>query len=487
MMNRLELEHQKSAQVQGRSQHILQLTRSTSDSSLEDRKDDSCLTDDSNNHDDETTPKMTNSKHGMAMKTWNGDIESVYQGPSKNKSNQAATTLTQIADQNETESKNNRNSNEQQNLLANIGSEENNIERTADQEASSTPEDQPSNCFSTLQTRTTDNRFVSFCKYRFVTVLLLVSTILMGSYNLKSDGNVHISFGNATGPLLSQQGTSHQDPPANDPLMTILWKHTLLLADEMAVGLWQPPLNNILLEGLSPQYQAYLFLHRTYGTELPPTQVLLQEYALATLYYATNGPEWTESSHWLNATSSICSWFTKEPACNQHGRLVSLNLNENGLVGSIPPELGMLQDLQYLQLSLNHLTGTLPAALAKLLQLKQFDVSFNQLMSTLPNSYGTWIDLVELRVDHNKFSGTFPSSYSSLTKVQRLHLEFNNFQGPIETKFCDFAYGKCQNLGQNFEFVSDCNDDSGATATAMDCKCCTCCPVERGLCEPNCK
>jgi hypothetical protein len=67
-----------------------------------------------------------------------------------------------------------------------------------------------------------------------------------------------------------------------------------MLEDETALGLWQPPLASTLLQGLSAQYQAYLWLDRRYGTELPATQVLLQEYALATLFYATmvlSGPK----------------------------------------------------------------------------------------------------------------------------------------------------------------------------------------------------
>jgi hypothetical protein len=482
MMNRLELERQKSSEVQDHSQHILQLTRSRSDSSLE--------TLHSHEKNDSTT-FTTESKNARGMKILLcKDIESdLNQEPLK--SGQATSKDNDILSNNQDSfafrspsplrlHDNETNGNEES--LENTGDNETTSECTVDDQEASTR----GNFFHTLSPRTSNRgKTVALCKYRLLSFLLFVATALSGFSHLytsklrtASRNDPAATFANASSPL-------NRPAPSNDPLMTLLWEHTTMLDDETAVGLWQPPLDSILLQGLSPQYQAYLCLDRRYGTELPATQVLLQEYALATLFYATNGPEWTENSHWFDVNNSVCSWFTTEPSCNQQGRLVSLNLNDNGLMGSIPPELGLLQDVQFIRFSKNHLTGSLPSSLSKLVHLKHFDVSFNLLTSTLPTSYGSWVDLKELRIAHNKFSGTFPSDfYSSWALLQRLHMEFNNVQGSIGTEFCDLAYAQCQSLGQEFEFWSDC-DAAGDASAVVDCKCCTCCPMERGLCAPN--
>eukprot|EP00980_Cylindrotheca_fusiformis_P030874 scaffold25553_cov127-Cylindrotheca_fusiformis.AAC.1 len=432
-MNRLELEHQKSSQVQGKSHQILQLTRSTSDTSFDEES-----TKVEQPFCDGTATPTKNSKPVVPYKGGGGlSRNEVYKNHGKasfqspqpgsfadviNNEEDPHAPAVDVVDEGEEEVQDRER----------LEPYHTPHRESKDREASSSS----SSCNTGSSPCTTETGKCcskgECCRpnrcgieYWLVSLMLFVFTPLMSVYRM-NNSKVTITFSNDTSVPLHQH-----EPPLNDPLMTILWENTLLLEDETASGLSQPPWDTVLYQDLSPQYQAYLLLDRNYGLELPPTQVLLQEYALATLYYSTNGPEWSQNSNWLatsSSNSSVCTWFTIQPSCNRHGRLISLNLDENGLVGRMPPELGMLQDLQEIHLSKNHLTGSLPSSLAKLVRLKTFDISFNLLTSTLPSSYGSWTALEQLKVDHNKLSGTFPSNdYSSWSGIRRLNMEVNHF------------------------------------------------------------
>ena len=131
----------------------------------------------------------------------------------------------------------------------------------------------------------------------------------------------------------------------------------------------------------SPQHYALTWLLQ----DLPHHQVLkpasgqdqefiLTRYAMATLYYATNGANWTQNDRWLSA-DAICSWYgvlTNTACSNTTQRLrrtleqtqvavIHLDLSANRLEGSLPDELVFLTSLQNLNLSTNQLEGALPS------------------------------------------------------------------------------------------------------------------------------
>jgi len=123
---------------------------------------------------------------------------------------------------------------------------------------------------------------------------------------------------------------------------------------------------------------------------------LLQRYALATLYYATNpSSNWKTTSSWLTDTSE-CNWYstseiapavcTTTTILNSDGSSVyeivyrHLDLRDNGLKGKIPDEISLLTDLKTIRLSKNDLTGSIPSRLATLSRLEYLDLSSNQLV-----------------------------------------------------------------------------------------------------------
>ena len=67
--------------------------------------------------------------------------------------------------------------------------------------------------------------------------------------------------------------------------------------------------------------------------------------ALAALYHATEGDNWINNYNWLS-DAPLDSWFGV--TTDGDGRVIEIDLRENGLNGTIPPELGDLAELKTL-------------------------------------------------------------------------------------------------------------------------------------------
>ena len=66
----------------------------------------------------------------------------------------------------------------------------------------------------------------------------------------------------------------------------------------------------------------------------------------------------------------------------------SLDLYDNDLTGSIPPEIGNLTNLTVLNLSYNQLTGSIPPEIWNLTNLTYLILGNNQLTGSIPTEIG---------------------------------------------------------------------------------------------------
>jgi Leucine-rich repeat (LRR) protein len=161
---------------------------------------------------------------------------------------------------------------------------------------------------------------------------------------------------------------------------------------------------------------------------------ILQRYALATLYFSTQGDEWIQNNGWLSDDDE-CSWFfTSRKPCNEEGMLVSLSLSSNNLAGEIPEETAIvLSSLTTCDLQKNRLSGTFPRALLNCINLQQLDLASNWFDPQFP----TWIThLTNLRVlnlDMNLLTGSLPTSISRMTNLEVFSLAGNHLTGAIPT------------------------------------------------------
>lgn len=95
----------------------------------------------------------------------------------------------------------------------------------------------------------------------------------------------------------------------------------------------------------TPQNQAYNWLLEDPNLSLYSNQTKIQRYALATMYYSTNGDNWTNNAGWLGHGNE-CDWYsTLDGASCSNGSMMYLHERSNNLAGTIPEEIGILSNL----------------------------------------------------------------------------------------------------------------------------------------------
>jgi serine/threonine protein kinase len=119
------------------------------------------------------------------------------------------------------------------------------------------------------------------------------------------------------------------------------------------------------------------------------------------------------------------------PEIGQLKNLIFLDLAYNDLSGSIPSEIGNASALQLLTLHANQLTGTLPVSLGNLARLQTLDVSDNSLEGPLPQELGNLGAVLQLSLSENEFIGTLPPSLGNCQKLELLNVSRNNLNGSI--------------------------------------------------------
>jgi leucine-rich repeat protein SHOC2 len=106
----------------------------------------------------------------------------------------------------------------------------------------------------------------------------------------------------------------------------------------------------------------------------------------------------------------------------ENGRVVNLSLEEFGLTGAVPAEIGRLSALMTLDLNYNQLTS-LPAEIGQLTALRVLDLRYNQLTS-LPAEIGQLTALRELLLGDNQLTSV-PAEIGQLTSLEHLYLGGN--------------------------------------------------------------
>ena len=158
--------------------------------------------------------------------------------------------------------------------------------------------------------------------------------------------------------------------------------------------------------------------------------------ALITFYNSTGGNQWTSNNGWLGAVGTECSWFGI--TCIEDDVTV-IELENNGLTGSIPSELGQLSQLLALELDFNQLTGSIPSELAQLSQLQDLDIDNNQLTGSIPHELGQLSQLKWLYLDNNQLTGKIPSELGQLSQLQELKLYSNQLTGAIPSELAQLS------------------------------------------------
>ncbi|KAM1242525.1 hypothetical protein ACFX2G_034869 [Malus domestica] len=132
-----------------------------------------------------------------------------------------------------------------------------------------------------------------------------------------------------------------------------------------------------------------------------------------------------------------------------HQTLTYLEMENNSLIGSIPPELGDYQNLALLNLAQNHLSGALPVELGSLSHLQVLKLQFNNLSGGIPFQITQLPKLSILNISWNSLSGSIPPSVSNMQNLTNMNLQGNKLSGSIPASIASMDSLMELQLGEN--------------------------------------
>uniref|UniRef100_A0A803MD92 non-specific serine/threonine protein kinase n=2 Tax=Chenopodium quinoa TaxID=63459 RepID=A0A803MD92_CHEQI len=129
--------------------------------------------------------------------------------------------------------------------------------------------------------------------------------------------------------------------------------------------------------------------------------------------------------------------------------LIALYFANNSLTGGIPLQLFNLPALStMIDFSENHLTGSLPEEVGKLNNLQSILLNGNMLSGQIPSSISRCVVLEYLYLGKNNFGGSIPDALRSLKGLLEIDLSYNNLTGQIPPFLADLQL-RLLNLSHN--------------------------------------
>ncbi|KAL0392519.1 UNVERIFIED_CONTAM: hypothetical protein Sradi_2474700 [Sesamum radiatum] len=132
----------------------------------------------------------------------------------------------------------------------------------------------------------------------------------------------------------------------------------------------------------------------------------------------------TPGTHFLGILCSI-------PDNNSSSRITAINLEEDGLEGSLPPGLGNLTELTLLNLRRNKFHGQIPDSIIRMTKITRLLLSENLLSGGIPHGFRGLKRLEVIDLSHNRLSGSIPAGLSNIRSLIHLRLSNNKFSGRI--------------------------------------------------------
>ena len=145
----------------------------------------------------------------------------------------------------------------------------------------------------------------------------------------------------------------------------------------------------------------------------------------------------TATLNW-SASASISQWDGITVG-GMPRRVIRLQLSRNQLTGEIPPELGGLSNLTWLDLGDNQLKGEIPPELGGLSNLTGLHLSGNGLTGGIPPELGGLSNLTGLSLNNNQLTGEIPPELGGLSNLTDLGLNDNGLTGEIPPELGDLS------------------------------------------------
>lgn len=192
------------------------------------------------------------------------------------------------------------------------------------------------------------------------------------------------------------------------------------------------------------QAKAYEWLVEDINLILPDSlsdDRLMQRFAMATFYHATEGPFWSRSDDWLNHSLHECQWYSLGSFDEYIDGIIFIDVKHNSTCEVDPedvlPNMKLQDDgiLQHIWLPYNNVGGTFPQELFGLLtNLRSINLDGGHVSGTLPAEVSKLTNLEALSLQANKLESTIPSTISSLTKLSTFTTAYNDLHGSVPTE-----------------------------------------------------
>ena len=169
-------------------------------------------------------------------------------------------------------------------------------------------------------------------------------------------------------------------------------------------------LKAIELDPVGPQARALSWLSLNANVSNFPDEKLVQRFALAALFYATDGPtSWETTTGWLSDADECTWWYLSStnpgspPPCHEDtGGLRHVDLGFNNLAGFLPHEIGLLTSMEMLMMTFTRMKGPIPTTIGLLTQLTSLTFVGSEFTGTFPTEVGLLSNLERLDLDRHK-------------------------------------------------------------------------------------
>ena len=173
-----------------------------------------------------------------------------------------------------------------------------------------------------------------------------------------------------------------------------------------------------------------------------PGSVETDRESLVALYNALDGPNWTTSTNWL--TDEPLGTWAGVTMWSNVDRVGLINLQNNGLNGSLPADISKIGGLGYLRLSDNtDLTGPIPDTIGQLRYLRWLHLHDTSITGPFPSTLTQLADLEQLFVRSDEFMGTIPAGLTGLKKLKHIDISVGSLTGTVPA-----AFGEMEQLEQ---------------------------------------